>query len=102
VLATARSGTELARVVSGRGLLTPPDDLDAFVDALTTLVASPDLRERLGDAARRYAEEHLARDRVLSDLLLELKGCVLGLTPRRAVPDEPAASALGDPPVKTV
>jgi glycosyltransferase involved in cell wall biosynthesis len=36
-------------------LLVPPEDVDALATALARLVAEPDLRARLGDAARRLA-----------------------------------------------
>lgn len=75
VLATANPGTELARVVEGRGLVVPPDDLPAFMAALAKLVDSPDLRDGYGKAARQYAEEHLARDRVLAAFEKALMQC---------------------------
>jgi len=71
-VATARAGTELARVVAGRGLVVPPEALDEFVAAITRLAAEPELRRELGIAARAYAECHLARDRVLRDFELQL------------------------------
>ncbi|MDB5820422.1 MAG: wcaI [Rhizobacter sp.] len=76
VLATANPGTELARVVEGRGLVVPPDDLPAFMAALSRLVESPALRHGYGQAARLYAEEHLARDRVLAAFEKALTECI--------------------------
>jgi colanic acid biosynthesis glycosyl transferase WcaI len=76
VLATANPGTELALVVKGRGIVVPPDDLPSFMGALKTLVDSPQLRADYGLAARRYAEEHLARDRVLAQFEKALGQCV--------------------------
>ncbi|MBC8057729.1 MAG: glycosyltransferase WbuB [Rhizobiales bacterium] len=76
VLATAHPGTELATVVAGCGVVVPPNDLQAFVEALSRLAASPELRAQLGQAARCYAESNLARDRVLVDFELALKRCV--------------------------
>ena len=66
VLATADPGTEIAAVVEGRGLLTPPGDLQSLRQALCRLADDPGLRGRLGEAARLFAEEHLQRDNVLS------------------------------------
>lgn len=50
----------LAQVVAqGRtGLLCPPDDAAALADALARLAADPDLRARLGGAARKEVLEH--------------------------------------------
>jgi colanic acid biosynthesis glycosyl transferase WcaI len=76
VLATAQPRTELAQVVAGRGVVVPPNDLSSFTAALNTLVETPALRTKLGLAARRYAEEHLARDRVLVDFERALRRCV--------------------------
>jgi glycosyltransferase involved in cell wall biosynthesis len=42
------------------GLLVPPRDIDAIETALATLVDDPDLRDRLGRAARRRAVEHFS------------------------------------------
>lgn len=75
ILATAHAGTELARVVAQRGEVVPPEDLEAFAEALERLAGSPELRARLGVAARRYAEDHLARDRVLGDFDQALRRC---------------------------
>jgi colanic acid biosynthesis glycosyl transferase WcaI len=91
VLATAHPGTEVALVVAGRGIVVPPDDLPAFAAALVTLTETPPLRVELGQAARRYAEEHLARDHILVDFEAELKRC-LG-QPLPAAADPPAGPA---------
>jgi colanic acid biosynthesis glycosyl transferase WcaI len=76
VVATANPRTELAQVVSKCGIVVPPGDLIAFVDAIVSLAQSPELRARLGRAGRRYAEENLARDRVLVGFEQALKRCI--------------------------
>lgn len=76
VLATANKGTELEIVVRDRGVVVPPDDLPAFLHALRKLVEAPARRVQLGIAARRYAEDHLARDRVLVAFEKALFECV--------------------------
>ncbi len=44
-------------IVDGEtGLLVPAGDVAALADAMQRLLADPDLRERLGEAARRRAE----------------------------------------------
>jgi glycosyltransferase involved in cell wall biosynthesis len=40
------------------GILCPPGDDDAFVQATKILVGDPDLRRSAGRAARREAEKH--------------------------------------------
>lgn len=72
VVATAGADTEIGRLVEGRGLLTPPGSPYAFVDAILTLARDSELRARLGLAARRYTEENLALDRVLTRFESEL------------------------------
>lgn len=79
VLATAHLRTELADVVAGRGIVVPPHDLAAFTAALIELAESEEKRRELGGEARRYAEEHLARDRVLIDFEQALRRCVTGV-----------------------
>lgn len=81
VLATAHPGTELANVVQGLGAVVPPNDLPAFTAALTQLAESAELRTQLGAAARRYAEDRLARGRVLVDFEQALRRCVGTLGP---------------------
>jgi colanic acid biosynthesis glycosyl transferase WcaI len=72
VIATAIEGQELWSVVEGRGINVLPGDVDAFVSAIKLLVDDSGLRKQLGTAARRYAESHLCRDRVLQKFESEL------------------------------
>jgi len=58
VVATAHHGTQLASAVRGLGIVVPPGDLDAFVSAILQLAADKDLRQMLGQEARRYALTH--------------------------------------------
>jgi colanic acid/amylovoran biosynthesis glycosyltransferase len=51
------------------GLLTEPGDVPALADALARLAASPTLRARLGEAARRTALQHHDLDRNAARLL---------------------------------
>ncbi len=94
VLATAHEGTELANVVAGVGLVVPPGDLDAFTAALIVLAESATLRAELGAAARRYAEDRLARGRVLFDFEQALKQCV-GKLPVPKIESNTASSSAG-------
>ena len=99
VVTTAHAGTELAKVVAGVGLVVPPGDLPAFTDALIRLAESDELRTRFGIAARRYAEERLARGRVLFDFEQALKRLVSGTAP---VPAKTETSGLASPSGNTV
>ncbi len=72
VIATASKGTEVWSVVDGRGINTPPGDVEAFAEAIYALVNDPDERRRLGKQARRYAEEKLGAEAVLGQFEHEL------------------------------
>ncbi len=76
VLATANAGTEIARVVTGLGLVVPPGDVVAFNAALSQLAESAELRARFGADARQYAEDRLSQGRVLVDFEQALRNCV--------------------------
>lgn len=65
VVATCAEGTEIARTVQGCGRVVPPDDAAALAEALRQLAGDAAERQRLGQAARRFAEEHLHAGRVL-------------------------------------
>jgi colanic acid biosynthesis glycosyl transferase WcaI len=72
VIATAAEGTEVWSVVEGRGINTPPGDVEAFSAAIRTLVDNADERVRLGQNGRKYAEENLSTDAVLEKFESEL------------------------------
>jgi len=65
IVATAHPGTQLFGALAGRGFVTAPGDVDAFVSGLSQLAESPSLRKHLGQEARRYAVAHLHRDEIL-------------------------------------
>jgi len=68
VLATARAGTELHRVVehdAACGVAVPPENPAALAEALRALAADPARRAALGASGRRYAEAELGRDAIL-------------------------------------
>jgi colanic acid biosynthesis glycosyl transferase WcaI len=65
VIVTADEGTQLARVVEGRGLLVPPSDPAALYAAALRLIESAELRMQLGLAAREYAVKNLSKEHVL-------------------------------------
>lgn len=73
VVATAHEDTELANVVVGCGLVVPPEQPQAFADAIIKLANDAELRAHLGAAGRAYADANLDRDAVLGRFEAELK-----------------------------
>jgi colanic acid biosynthesis glycosyl transferase WcaI len=65
IIATATVGTQIAHAVEGCGVVVPPGDAKALADAVELLAGNRELRQRMGYAARVYAERELARDPVL-------------------------------------
>lgn len=78
VLATAQADTDLARLVRDRGLVVPPANPEAFAAALLRLADDPELRKRLGHAARTHACRTLDREQVLGRFDAELERLVRG------------------------
>lgn len=68
ILLAGASESEGARFVeaAGCGRVVAPEDPALLADAIRVLKNDPDGRQRLGDRARRYVEEHFTRDRVLA------------------------------------
>ncbi|HCZ48134.1 MAG TPA: colanic acid biosynthesis glycosyltransferase WcaI [Gammaproteobacteria bacterium] len=73
VVATAAPDTQVARVVAGCGLVSPPEDPAALGAALRELANQPETRRTLGEHARQYAQDHLGRDAILAALEARLK-----------------------------
>lgn len=73
VVATANEGTQLAAALVGRGIRTPPGDIEAFANAVAHLADDPELRLRMGAEARRHASTHFNRDEILSRFELSLR-----------------------------
>jgi colanic acid biosynthesis glycosyl transferase WcaI len=72
VLATAAAETQLSTVLEGRGIVTPPGDIDAFVAALIQLADAPALRRRLGAEGRKYATDHMDIEAVMTHFEADL------------------------------
>ena len=65
VIATAAPGTQVAGAIEGHGIAVAPGDLEALAQAAVLLAENSALRQRMGYAARTFAERELARDSVL-------------------------------------
>lgn len=63
---TATGGYTETTVEGETGYVMPVDDLEALVDRLDRLVADPELRRRLGAAARDHALAHFGEDRFVN------------------------------------
>lgn len=72
VIATADPDTQVGKVVSGCGILVRPGDAVGFAAAIRQLADSPSQRQALGAQARRYAEKHLDKERILVSLETQL------------------------------
>lgn len=69
VVATVNNGTALASEVEGAGLITPPGNVEAFADAIATLLDSPDLHARLSKAARGRALERWNKPAIIDHFI---------------------------------
>ncbi|MEO8870171.1 MAG: glycosyltransferase WbuB [Granulicella sp.] len=76
VVATADPGTQVAHVVEGCGLIVQSEDELALHTAVLRLVDDAPLRQRLGEAARRYALEHLNKESVLLQFEADLEAAL--------------------------
>jgi colanic acid biosynthesis glycosyl transferase WcaI len=72
VIATAREGTEVARVVAECGVVVPPEDARALADAIVSLAGDPERRRRLGLKARELAVRACEKDAILGAFEREL------------------------------
>jgi glycosyltransferase involved in cell wall biosynthesis len=68
VVALDNGGTREVVVHGVNGLLSQPGDIDGLAANLALLIADPELRRRLGDAARRLVEQRFTTDRVAADV----------------------------------
>jgi colanic acid biosynthesis glycosyl transferase WcaI len=75
VVATARAGSDVARVAGAGGVVVPPGDVPAFVAAIRRLAGDAALRARLGAAGHDFARTHWERDLVLERAYSELRAC---------------------------
>lgn len=71
VVSNARPHSEIAHVVSQCGRLCQPGDVADMQAQVQALAADAALRAQLGQAARAYAERHLAADSVLAQFVAD-------------------------------
>jgi glycosyltransferase involved in cell wall biosynthesis len=70
VVVASRHGAATELLDGGSsGVLVPPGDVPALAAALKRLAQDPELRQRLGAAARRRIETVFTRERFVADLL---------------------------------
>jgi glycosyltransferase involved in cell wall biosynthesis len=70
-----RNGETESKVTIGeRGVLTVPDDADAFAEGLLTLIRDASLREQMGKNAREFAETHCSWDEVARQTVKAFEG----------------------------
>jgi len=69
VVATRVSGLPEAVLEGETALLVPPGDPDALAGAARGLLEDPNGRTRMGEAGRRFVEEHFGVDRLVRETL---------------------------------
>lgn len=74
VIATAGSGMQIASALDGKGIIVTPGNPDVFAAAILALADAPEVRKRMGRAARAFAERELAQDAVLGRFEAEIEG----------------------------
>jgi colanic acid biosynthesis glycosyl transferase WcaI len=85
IIATCRESSEIAHVVKQCGVVVPPEDPSALAQAIDLLSKQPEQRLEMGAQARRYADEHLAKQTILRHLVEQFHD----LLPGHGRPDAP-------------
>lgn len=77
-VATADPGTALYQVLTeyNAGLVTPPGNVEDFVRAIKRLSDDSELRRKMGQNARAYAESYLDKEKILSGFEEKLVGLI--------------------------
>ncbi|GAB4215695.1 MAG: WcaI family glycosyltransferase [Synechococcales cyanobacterium] len=88
ILATAQPETAIGQVFAFAdcGLLVPPEDPQAWQQALLAMGRDPEKRQHWGSQARSYACQHLSQEAILADFAQTLEALAV---PSRANRDEP-------------
>ena len=88
IIAAAAPGTEIATVVAGCGLVIEPECDAAFAGAIEQLSDDHGARQRMGAAARSFAQRHLSNAHLFDRLAKELAGMPGDLTESQAIEAE--------------
>jgi len=82
-IASSPADTQLGMVIAGGsdgkspcGLVIPPEDVNAMVQAVQALASNAEERTRMGEHARQYAVKHLGREQVLEQFERDLRSAV--------------------------
>jgi glycosyltransferase involved in cell wall biosynthesis len=78
LVATDHPGCSIVIQAGENGLLVPPHDPTALADALGRLVTDAPLREKMGAAGRRLAEEKFAHERIHAETLRVYRSLIQG------------------------
>jgi len=73
VVATAGSGSDVARIARQGGIVVSPGDTGGFAAAIRRLLDDEPLRRQLGAAGRAYAQANWEREQVLQRAFDELQ-----------------------------
>lgn len=68
VVSTAESDTQLAQIVTDRGINVQPGNVEQFSKAILLLSQDADLRAQFGNEARSYAIAHWDKHQVLTEI----------------------------------
>jgi len=68
--------TESKVTIGERGVLTVPDDADAFAEGLLILIRDASLREQMGKNAREFAETYCSWDEVARQTVKAFEGAI--------------------------
>ena len=85
VVAMVPEGSEIAELMDGCGIRVDPGDVRGIANALAALKHDVELRVRLGNNARKRAEQLFSMDRILPDFERELTRLGGMATPHPAV-----------------
>jgi colanic acid biosynthesis glycosyl transferase WcaI len=72
ILATAHSSTQVAETVKNAGLVVPPGDVSAFVEALLFMASNQELCQEWGKRAREIAVQEWDKEQILLKFEQEL------------------------------
>jgi colanic acid biosynthesis glycosyl transferase WcaI len=73
VIAAGMPGSEMAAVVTGRGLVIEPECPDVLAQAILTLAQDPERRLKLGAAGRAFAQSSLDAEAIFDRLDMRLE-----------------------------